>query len=106
MHIYALQFSAGTSVTLLFSFLIEKLDGAKNAWQGLNSQVAVMILVTCIPAFILNFMGGVVLRELGAPLQQLVGKLNTLVIAAISMAFLGEHLSHNVLIGTSFVLVG
>merc|ERR1719210_58868 len=65
-----------------------------------------MIFITCIPAFILNFMGGVVLRELGATLQQLIGKLNTLVIAAISMAFMGEHLSKNVLIGTFFVLAG
>lgn len=106
MHIYVLQFSAGDLVTLLFAFYMEQAEGALKAWNSLNSSIALMIFITCVPAFILNFMGGVVLSHLGAPLQQLIGKLNTLVIAAISMAFLGEHLSHNVLVGTGFVLVG
>eukprot|EP00931_Biecheleriopsis_adriatica_P076540 TRINITY_DN50231_c0_g1_i1.p1 TRINITY_DN50231_c0_g1~~TRINITY_DN50231_c0_g1_i1.p1 ORF type:complete len:382 (-),score=71.50 TRINITY_DN50231_c0_g1_i1:121-1266(-) len=106
MHIYVLQFSMGDLVTLIFAFCMERVSGVTQALQSLDSSVVLMIFVTCIPATVLNFMGGVVLRELGATMQQLVGKLNTLVVAAISMAFLGEHLSRNVLIGTAFVLCG
>mmetsp|Transcript_6225 Transcript_6225/g.14712 ORF Transcript_6225/g.14712 Transcript_6225/m.14712 type:complete len:753 (+) Transcript_6225:3-2261(+) len=106
LHIYVLQFSAGDLVTLLFSLCMEQVGGFVKAYETLNGGILLMILVTCIPATILNFMGGVVLRSLGAPLQQLVGKLNTLVIAAIAMAFMGEKLSDRVLLGTAFVLAG
>lgn len=106
LHIYVLQFSMGDLVTLLSALYMERADGTVEAWESLTTGVLLMIVMTCIPATILNFFGGLVLRELGAPLQQLIGKLNTLVIAAISMAFLGEHLSKETLLGTCFVLGG
>ncbi|OLP92597.1 hypothetical protein AK812_SmicGene25582 [Symbiodinium microadriaticum] len=43
------------------------------------------------------------LRDLGASAQQIVGKLNTICLASISVAFLGEHLPSVVVLGSGLV---
>lgn len=102
-HVFALVYPLGTVATLLYAFATED---ASEAVAQLTTEIVLVILGTVVSASLLNLMGGIVLRDLGASFQQIIGKLNTLVIAAYSTAFLGERLPPVALIGSVFVLAG
>merc|ERR1712232_764791 len=76
------------------------------AWEQMTPSIAFLVLLSAVCALALNFLGGLVLKDLGASAQQIVGKLNTICIAAISVAFLNEHLPLETLIGTLLVMTG
>jgi len=103
LHVMALAFPAGAFMSLLYALMTESLS---DAWAQLTPATAAVLALTCVSALALNFLGGLVLRDVGASEQQIVGKLNTICIAAISVAFLGERLPAVVLLGTALVLVG
>merc|ERR1712232_836918 len=67
-------------------------ESVTSAWEQLTPSIA--------------FLGGLVLKDLGASAQQIVGKLNTICIAATSVAFLNEHLPLVVVLGTLMVMTG
>ena len=54
----------------------------------------------------LNFLGVLALKELGASSQQIIGKLNTICVGAISVGYLNEQLSLTVVFGSAIVLSG
>jgi len=103
MHVYALTYSGGAFMSLLYSLWTESIV---EAWNQLTLPVFGIVMCTAASALVLNFTGGYALADLGASSQQIIGKLNTIVISAFSVAFLGEHLPAIVLLGTAFVLVG
>eukprot|EP00419_Tripos_fusus_P001623 CAMPEP_0172682634 /NCGR_PEP_ID=MMETSP1074-20121228/18298_1 /TAXON_ID=2916 /ORGANISM="Ceratium fusus, Strain PA161109" /LENGTH=380 /DNA_ID=CAMNT_0013501343 /DNA_START=63 /DNA_END=1205 /DNA_ORIENTATION=- len=103
MHVYALTYSGGAFMSLLYSLWTESLV---EAWNQLTLPIFGIIMCTAASALVLNFTGGYALADLGASAQQIIGKLNTIVISAFSVAFLGEHLPAIVLLGTAFVLCG
>merc|ERR1719336_3521240 len=103
MHVYALTYSGGAFMSLLYSLWTESIV---EAWNQLTLPIFGIVMCTAASALVLNFTGGYALADLGASSQQIIGKLNTIVISAFSVAFLGEHLPAIVLAGTALVLVG
>merc|ERR1712183_1185678 len=79
LQIYALTFPMGIALTTIGAASHE--DWAKASRQ-MSMEVAGVLVVSCASAVALNFLGGFVLRDLGASAQQIVGKLNTICIAA------------------------
>jgi len=102
-HVFALVYPLGTLASLIFAMCTES---ASEAWAQLNTERIWVILLTVVSAMLLNMMGGIVLRDLGASFQQIIGKLNTLCIAAYSVAFLGERLPPVAILGSVCVLSG
>ncbi|CAE8722455.1 unnamed protein product [Polarella glacialis] len=76
------------------------------AWEQLTPEVAVLICCSCIGALGVNVLGIMAVHSFGASSQQMLGKLNIVVIMALSTAFMGEVLPWQVLAGTVLVLVG
>jgi drug/metabolite transporter (DMT)-like permease len=103
MHVYALTYSGGAFMSLLYSLWTESIV---EAWNQLTLPIFGIVMCTAASALVLNFTGGYALADLGASAQQIIGKLNTIVISAFSVAFLGEHLPAVVLLGTACVLCG
>jgi len=103
MHLYVLQFPLSTLISGTYSVATESVS---DAWDQLMPRIAGVIAFTCLNALALNLIGVQVLKEFGASAQQIIGKLNTICIAALSVAFLGEHLPSIVVLGSFFVLVG
>ena len=75
----------------------------RKAWEQLTPQLCGYIALSCSFALALNFLGTFALHDLGASAQQIVGKLNTICLASISVAFLGEHLPVMVVLGSALV---
>merc|ERR1712113_1300430 len=103
LHLYVLQFPLSLVFSIAWSW---KTENAKEAWEQLTIPIVGVILFTAANALVLNFVGLYVLKEFGASAQQIIGKLNTICIASLSVAFLGESLSQTVVGGTCFVLGG
>jgi len=103
MHTLGLCYSLGMVVTLVYAIATESLGAAL---LQLTPTIVFFIILSAFSALALNMLGGVVLKDLGASAQQIVGKLNTICIAAISVAFLGERLPAVVVCGTLLVLAG
>jgi len=103
MHVYALQAfpSAIFSVALALST-----EDLRDAWKWLTYPVGQMILVSCVCGVSCQLLGVLVLRELGASSQQIIGKLNTLCTGALSVALLGETLPISILGGSGVILLG
>merc|ERR1719356_939831 len=102
-HVFGLVYPLGLFLSFVYALCTENLW---QAWSELTPERLRVVTFSVISALVLNFMGGVVLRDLGASFQQIIGKLNTLCIAAYSVAFLGERLPPVCLIGSAFVLAG
>lgn len=104
MHVLVLCYPWGALLSLMYSLA----SGEKphTAWEQLTPALAGIILISGVSALALNFLGTSVLKDLGASSQQIVGKLNTICIASISVAFLGEHLPAVVVLGSCLVLAG
>ncbi|CAE7448806.1 unnamed protein product [Symbiodinium sp. CCMP2456] len=103
MQLYCLQ--APWCVLTAFVFAVCT-DSFQEAFAELTWDSAVLISVTCVSAVALNFLGVFVLKELGASSQQILGKLNTLMVGAISVGYLNEKVSMTVLLGSGVVLSG
>lgn len=103
LHLYALEFPLSTLISVLWSLATEDVFQATST---LTLPIFATIVFTMMNALVLNFVGLYVLKEFGASAQQIIGKLNTLCIASLSVAFLGETLPLAVLLGSCLVLAG
>eukprot|EP00927_Polykrikos_kofoidii_P062615 TRINITY_DN57417_c0_g1_i1.p1 TRINITY_DN57417_c0_g1~~TRINITY_DN57417_c0_g1_i1.p1 ORF type:complete len:366 (+),score=48.64 TRINITY_DN57417_c0_g1_i1:131-1228(+) len=103
MHLWALQSTPCLFVAICYSLAVERWS---EAWALLTWQVGGLILCTCASATWLNLAGMCIIKDLGASSMQIVGKMNTIVTIALSVALLGEHLPIAVVIGTVVVLFG
>lgn len=103
MQLLALQSPAGFFVSAIYSLATES---PSDAWNRLTPNTALMVLCTCVSASALNILGMRAIRELGASAMQVVGKLNTIVTVALSVAFLGERLPIGVIAGACLVVLG
>eukprot|EP00928_Gymnodinium_smaydae_P055897 TRINITY_DN39369_c0_g1_i1.p1 TRINITY_DN39369_c0_g1~~TRINITY_DN39369_c0_g1_i1.p1 ORF type:complete len:390 (+),score=48.42 TRINITY_DN39369_c0_g1_i1:38-1207(+) len=103
MHLYAVQAPGCFLVALAFAFATESIE---DALADLSVPVVSSITMTCISAVALNFLGVFSLRDLGASMQQIIGKLNTICTISLSVGMLGEDLPPIVVIGSVVVLVG
>mmetsp|Transcript_85141 Transcript_85141/g.177928 ORF Transcript_85141/g.177928 Transcript_85141/m.177928 type:complete len:109 (-) Transcript_85141:213-539(-) len=82
------------------------MEDIHKAWAGLTGEVCWLLLCTCISATALNLLGMFTIKELGASSMQIVGKLNTIILCAFSVSFMGERLPAAVIFGASIILVG
>ncbi|CAE7222142.1 unnamed protein product [Symbiodinium natans] len=103
MQLYSLQ--APWCVLTAFLYAVCT-DSFQMAFLELTSQSALLIFLTCLSAVSLNFLGVLALKELGASSQQILGKLNTICVGAISVGYLNEKLSMTVVVGSAIVLSG
>jgi len=103
LHLLAVQSPAVICVAAVFAFATERVSLAVSS---ITAPVAEMLVVTCIVAVLLNVLSACVLKDLGSTSMQIIGKLNTIVTTAVSMAFFHESLPVAVLLGCGVVLVG
>jgi len=103
LHMLALQSPAVLVVSAMFAFLTES---CSDATRALTVPIVRMLVVTFAIAVCLNVVGACILKELGSTSMQIIGKLNTIVTTAVSMAFFHESLPVAVLCGSAVVLVG
>lgn len=103
MHLLVVQSPPVVLVALIFMFITEHVG---DAISSLNWHITIMILITCGVATALNIIGALLLKELGSTHLQIIGKLNTIVTMAVSVAFFHEHLVPWILLGSAIILVG
>merc|ERR1740121_606451 len=103
LHLYELQFPLSVVLSLAWSL---RTEDAGKAWDQLTLPILGVVLFTAANALVLNFTGLYVLKEFGCSAQQIIGKLNTICIASLSVAFLGERLPMPVVLGGGLVLGG
>mmetsp|Transcript_30474 Transcript_30474/g.94658 ORF Transcript_30474/g.94658 Transcript_30474/m.94658 type:complete len:406 (-) Transcript_30474:160-1377(-) len=103
LHLLAVQSPAVICVATVFAFATERVSLAV---RSITVPVAEMLVATCVVAVLLNVLSACVLKDLGSTSMQIIGKLNTIVTTAVSMAFFNESLPVVVLLGCGVVLVG
>ncbi|CAE7243294.1 unnamed protein product [Symbiodinium natans] len=103
MQLYSLQAPWCVLIAFLYTACTESFFQAA---ADLTWGSGALIFLTCVSAVSLNFLGLVALKELGASSQQIIGKLNTVCVAAISVGYLNEELSRTVILGGVVVLAG
>mmetsp|Transcript_90383 Transcript_90383/g.264463 ORF Transcript_90383/g.264463 Transcript_90383/m.264463 type:complete len:376 (-) Transcript_90383:125-1252(-) len=103
LHLLAAQSPLVVVVALCFALLTERFA---DAIRTITAPIAVLLAVTCAIAVLLNVLGACVLKELGSTSMQIIGKLNSIVTTAVSMAFFSERLPMPVLFGSGVVLLG
>mmetsp|Transcript_29738 Transcript_29738/g.69151 ORF Transcript_29738/g.69151 Transcript_29738/m.69151 type:complete len:373 (-) Transcript_29738:189-1307(-) len=103
LHLLAAQSPLVIAVSLVFAFITENL---KAACTSVTLPIVRMLMVTCVIATTLNFLAICVLKEIGPTSMQIIGKLNSVVTTAVSLAFFGESLPVGVLVGSAIVLTG
>ncbi|CAJ1344128.1 unnamed protein product [Effrenium voratum] len=103
MHVWALTAPPCTLLALCYALCTES---PAQAVTELTLSVGSLVLLSCISATVLNVLGMMTVKQLGASSMQIVGKLNTLVLLALSMGFWGEQMPKEVVLGTFFVLLG
>lgn len=103
LQLLAVQSPAVVAVCMVFAVLTER---PAEAWHALTPPIAWMLCLTCVIAVAVNSLGAWVLKELGSTSMQIIGKLNTIVTTAVSLAFFGENLPPMVLVGSAVVLIG
>lgn len=105
IHVLGLTYPWGAVLSLAYALTLGG-ESPQEAWNQLTPELGGYIALSCSFALALNFLGTFALHELGASAQQIVGKLNTICLASISVAFLGEHLPVVVVVGSALVLGG
>eukprot|EP00434_Breviolum_minutum_P017183 symbB.v1.2.015168.t1/scaffold1126.1/size136452/9 len=105
IHVLGLTYPWGAVLSLTYALTLGD-ESPQKAWEQLTPELCGYIALSCSFALALNFLGTFALHDLGASAQQIVGKLNTICLASISVAFLGEHLPVVVVIGSALVLGG
>lgn len=103
MHVWALTAPPYTLLAFAYAVTTESLT---SAFHELTTTSIFFVLISCLSATILNVLGLMSVKQLGASSMQIVGKLNTVVLLALSMGFWGESMPKEVLAGTLFVLLG
>lgn len=103
LHVWALQAPPSFLVSATYCLSIERVPGAVEA---ITPTAGWLILGTCASATVLNVVSMHIIKELGASGMQIVGKLNTVIIMAISAQFLGEQLPMMVGVGAGTVVLG
>eukprot|EP00435_Cladocopium_sp_Y103_P053328 s859_g17.t1 len=100
IHVLGLTYPWGAVLSLAYA-LTWGGESPQKAWEQLTPELCGYIAMSCSFALALNFLGTFALHDLGASAQQIVGKLNTICLASISVAFLGEHLPVMVVLGSA-----
>jgi len=103
MHVWALQAPPCALVSSLYMIATEDVFVAVST---MTPSCFRLILLSCVSASSLNIMGMFTIRNVGASSMQIIGKVNTLIIIAVSVAFFGEELQRLVLLGALLVLTG
>ncbi|CAK9107601.1 unnamed protein product [Durusdinium trenchii] len=103
MHVWALTAPPCTLLALAYAFTTESFE---SALQEVTPTSGAFVLTSCFSATVLNILGLMSVKQLGASSMQIVGKLNTIVLLALSMGFWGESMPKEVLVGTCFALMG
>lgn len=104
MHVWALQAPPCALVAALC--VLGSSERPEQALQQLTPGIAGVVACTCVSSVLLNLSGMMTVRELGASSTQIVGKLNIIITVALAVAFLGESLPAEVLLGSCVVLTG
>ena len=89
MHVWALTAPPCTLLAFVYAFSTENFA---SALQDMNSTASIVVVMSCLSATILNILGLMSVKQLGASSMQIVGKLNTIVLLALSMGFWGENM--------------
>lgn len=103
MHVWALQGLPCVAVSVLYAAFTEDFFAFTRA---LEAGTSLMILATCASACVLNLLGMFVIKQIGGASMQILGKLNTIMIVAFSLAFMHERLQGNVILGTCLICTG
>merc|ERR1719414_215363 len=103
MHVWALQGLPCIAVSVVYALVTEETSSCVGS---LTFGTASLILGTCISAAVLNILGMFIIKQLGGASMQIVGKLNTIMIVAFSVAFLRERLQGKVIVGTCLICCG
>lgn len=104
MHAWALQAPVMVLVSLAYATCTESHSEALA--KASEPRVAIALVMSAVFATMLNITGMIVIKQLGASLMQIIGKLNAVVIVPISFAFFGENFSLLTLAGGATVLLG
>jgi len=89
MHVWALTAPPCTLLAFAYAVTTESLT---SAFHELTTTSIFFVLISCLSATILNVLGLMSVKQLGASSMQIVGKLNTIVLLALSMGFWGESM--------------
>lgn len=89
MHVWALTAPPYTLLAFAYAVTTESLT---SAFHELTTTSIFFVLISCLSATILNVLGLMSVKQLGASSMQIVGKLNTIVLLALSMGFWGESM--------------
>jgi drug/metabolite transporter (DMT)-like permease len=103
MHVWALQAPPCVLVSLVYALAVES---PVSAYGSLTTMNGLLIIASCLCACCVNFLGMCAVQSLGATLSQIVGAINTILTAIISVLFFGETLPGTVLFGSALVLLG
>jgi drug/metabolite transporter (DMT)-like permease len=103
MHLWALQ---GPPCIFFACCCACYYESPALAWSSVTPQSGALVLCTCLSALVVNLLGMQFIKDSGANLMQIIGKLNCLVTLACSVAFMGEVLSSQMIAGASVVMVG
>eukprot|EP00930_Biecheleria_cincta_P039716 TRINITY_DN27276_c0_g2_i1.p1 TRINITY_DN27276_c0_g2~~TRINITY_DN27276_c0_g2_i1.p1 ORF type:complete len:351 (+),score=42.60 TRINITY_DN27276_c0_g2_i1:90-1142(+) len=99
----ALQTPGCALVACCYASMVES---SRGAWEKITPSVAPLLILSCVLALALNILGMNSIALLGATSSQMIGKLNIVVVMALSTAFLGEVMHLEVVAGTLLVLAG
>eukprot|EP00929_Paragymnodinium_shiwhaense_P091277 TRINITY_DN51298_c0_g1_i1.p1 TRINITY_DN51298_c0_g1~~TRINITY_DN51298_c0_g1_i1.p1 ORF type:complete len:331 (+),score=31.87 TRINITY_DN51298_c0_g1_i1:179-1171(+) len=103
LHIWALQGPICFALAVCIAIAYEN---PMRAWADLTTEIALLVLASCAAAAALNLIGMQVIKDLGANLMQIVGKLNCLLTLSLSVVFLHETIPVQVLVGAGIIIAG
>eukprot|EP00438_Fugacium_kawagutii_P019638 Skav232811 [mRNA] locus=scaffold614:543414:544478:- [translate_table: standard] len=89
MHVWALTAPPCTLLAFVYAVSTESLT---SAYRELTKIKIFFVLLSCFSATVLNILGMMSIKLLGASSMQIIGKLNTIVLLALSMGFWGERM--------------
>jgi drug/metabolite transporter (DMT)-like permease len=103
MHVWALQGLPCVVISVIYAAFTENFFAFATA---LEAGTSLLVLATCVSACVLNLLGMFVIKQIGGASMQILGKLNTIMVVAFSVAFLRERLQPKVILGTCLICVG
>jgi len=103
MHVWALQGLPCVVISVVYAAFTEDFRAFARA---LEFGTSLLVLATCVSACVLNLLGMFVIKQIGGASMQILGKLNTIMVVAFSVAFLRERLQPKVISGTCLICVG
>mmetsp|Transcript_9883 Transcript_9883/g.26047 ORF Transcript_9883/g.26047 Transcript_9883/m.26047 type:complete len:405 (-) Transcript_9883:203-1417(-) len=103
LHVWVVQAPLCAFVATCQALMSESVS---EAWHELGFTSGAIIVCTCLSATTLNLLGMVAIKDLGASSMAIIGKLNVVIVVALSVALLGEHVPGLVFLGTGVTLLG